>query len=388
MALKPELLNSVPAKRLVPIDGMAVTARVWEEAHDYHRQQQRLHAMLQHGAGIVAGLEVLASDPPDNAVYILPGIAVDGDGQTIVMTEPLSFDLGRTEGQLFLRLTYGESRPRADAPEPADGAALYVRAEYGMEAVPTLTDGAGVELARLIREGRGLPVTNARDLTRPRANEIDLRYRQHVGAALPEIVSLGVAHVGGAAGGRHGRGLGHVARHVRFHSDQKVWVDEGVRLTAGLNRYALIYLVASGFWQPSAEEARALADFRQAGGTILFESCRHDLAGGPTPADNAFVQYAASLGARLDDVPRDHWLLTEPHLFSAPPAGYETQGVVKMAEGLIFSAYDYGCLWQAEQRAGPPSREAVRAALEWGANLVSYAAARRAEGRQAGEPPA
>jgi hypothetical protein len=379
MALKPEALNSLPTKRLVPIDGMAVTARVWDEAHEYHRQQLRLHAMLQHGAGIVTGLEVLASDPPDNAVYILPGIAVDGDGQTIVLAEPLSFDLGRTEGQLYLRLTYGESRPRADAPVPVDGEPLYVRAEYGIEAAPTMTEGAGVELARIIREGRGAPVHNAKDLTQPRANEIDLRYRQSVGAASPAILSLGVAHVGGNAGFRHGRGLNGVARYLRYNTDQRVWVDEGIRLTAGLDRYALIYLVASGFWQPKAEEANALAEYWRSGGTIFFESCRHDIPAGAAPADNSFVQWAMSVGARLDDLPRDHFLLTEPYLFSAPPAGFETQGapVIKMAEGLIFSAHDYGCLWQAEQRSGAPQREAVRAALEWGTNLVLYAAARR-----------
>ncbi len=72
-----DLLQEFPAKRIKPVDGLAVTAKVWEEAHEYHRQRQRFHAMLNHGAGVVTGLEVIASDPPDTAVYVQPGIALD-----------------------------------------------------------------------------------------------------------------------------------------------------------------------------------------------------------------------------------------------------------------------------------------------------------------------
>src|SRR5690606_6939207 len=97
-----EALSIFPHKRIRAVDGMAVTAEVWEEAHDYHRQLNRLHTVLHHGAGIVTGLEVIASDPPDNSVYLLPGLAVDSVGQTIVVPEPRAYDLGNAEGRLYL----------------------------------------------------------------------------------------------------------------------------------------------------------------------------------------------------------------------------------------------------------------------------------------------
>jgi hypothetical protein len=50
---------------------------------------------------------------------------------------------------------------------------------------------------------------------------------------------------------------------------------------------------------------------------------------------------------------------------------------VAVGEAAIFSTYDYGCLWQGEQRGGSASREAIRAALEWGSNVVAYAVSRR-----------
>ena len=72
-----EVLGLFPRKRIRAVDGMAVTADVWEEAHDYHRQINRLHTLLYHGAGIVTGLDVIASDPADSSVYVLPGLAMD-----------------------------------------------------------------------------------------------------------------------------------------------------------------------------------------------------------------------------------------------------------------------------------------------------------------------
>ncbi len=59
--IKPELLQAFPTKRIKAIDGMSVTADVWEDAHAYHRQQQRFHALFGHGPGIVAAGVGLAS---------------------------------------------------------------------------------------------------------------------------------------------------------------------------------------------------------------------------------------------------------------------------------------------------------------------------------------
>src|SRR5215217_7485196 len=97
-----DILSVFPNKRIRAIDGMAVTADVWEEAHDYHRQLNRLHTVLHHGPGIVTGLEVIASEPADNSVYLLPGLAVDSIGQTILVPEPRAYSLGNAEGLLYL----------------------------------------------------------------------------------------------------------------------------------------------------------------------------------------------------------------------------------------------------------------------------------------------
>ena len=70
-------------------------------------------------------------------------------------------------------------------------------------------------------------------------------------------------------------------------------------------------------------------------------------------------------------------------MFGAPPQGFETEGSphLLVGEGLILSTFDYGCLWQAQRRGRPASREEIRSAMEWGENLiVLFAAGRKREG--------
>jgi hypothetical protein len=94
-----------------------------------------------------------------------------------------------------------------------------------------------------------------------------------------------------------------------------------------------------------------------------------------------------SFGVKLADLPAGHDLLTGPALFATPPAGFEagTSSAVQIADGTIFSAVDYGCLWQGERRGGTPSREEIRSATEWGSNIIAHAIQRRAKvsGRKA-----
>ncbi len=365
-----EWQREFPSKRIKPVDGMAVTAEVWEEAHEYHRLRQRFHELLYHGAGIVTGLEVVATDPPSTAVRILPGIAVDSAGQTIVLTEPVTYDLGRgAEGLFYLLLSYGESRPRADGARQ-DGP-LYVHAEFGLEARPTWPDIPCVELARIRRQGRDSVIADAQEAAHPAHNEIDLRYRRVVGARPTEVFGVAVCYVGdGAEETGHGAGMDYVARAGVRDGRARLAVDYGVTPGPELADYALVYLVGRAPFHLSREEMEGLYAYIQGGGTVFVEGCHR--VGDGAQADESFRGLLSDLGIRLDDLPAGHRLLKEPYLFPAPP-----QGEVQVGEGVVFSSGDYGCLWQGLGE----SREAVRAAVEWGVNLVAYAIERREKRR-------
>ena len=52
-------------------------------------------------------------------------------------------------------------------------------------------------------------------------------------------------------------------------------------------------------------------------------------------------------------------------------------GWVLVREGVVFSTFDYGCLWQGKRRGRAAARHEIRNALEWGENLMLYAWQRR-----------
>ncbi len=382
---KPDWFAAYPLRRLKPVDGMAVTAEVWDEAHEYHRQRQRYFALHGHGAGILAGLDVIASEPADSTVYLQPGLAIDAAGQTLIVPQPITYNLGRTASGLFyLVLTYGESAPRPPSGRPPDGAPLYVTSEYTLEALPALPDTPHVELARLRWQGRNAPIRNAKDPAHPGLNEIDLRYRRPVGAVPPPTRSLAVVYLGGSTGPWHGRGADGLARFVNQAGGQRLAVDEAVALTPGLEAYSLVCLVGHGPFRLSADELKVLYTYWQEGGTLFFEACRREAGAGA--AEAAFLDVLTSLGVKLTPVTPDQRLMHTPHLFAALPAGYDGAPSVQIADGVVFSSADFGCVWQGEQRAGATPREAIRSALEWGANLLDLAVARRAEFRARPRP--
>ena len=390
-----ELVKQYPVRRIKPYDGMIVTADVWEEAHDYHVRQQRYHTLLNHGAGIVTGLQVIASDPPDNSVYILPGIALDSLGQTIILPEPFAYDLGAAQGTLYLLLTYGESQPRPDdraSPSGQTDGMLYIYSHYGLEAggAPPDPTGPYVELARVRRSAPAAPITDAPDPMLPGPNQIDLRFRRSIGASLQNVASLAVCYLGGGASERegarkHGRGASWMARAVRQTDGMQVWVDNDVPLAPGsdLSGYTLVYLVGQGRFQFSPDAMNVVYAYLQGGGTLLIESCRQEPKGAEA-ADAAFLDMLSSFGIKLDDLPAGHTLLAEPNLFTAPPAGFESDGRpgIRLGDGVILCSADYGCLWQGERRDKPALREEIRAAHEWGGNILAYALGRRTARRK------
>ncbi|HFD40884.1 MAG TPA: DUF4159 domain-containing protein [Anaerolineae bacterium] len=369
-----EIIQEFPTRRIKPFDGLAVTAAVWEEAHEYHRRLRRFHDLFSHRPGIVTGLEVIASDPPDQTVYIRPGIAVDPLGRTIVLTEPVAYDFGQEmEGLLYLLLSYGESQPRAEKGSDQQSP-LYIHTEFTIHARPTLPDSPWVELARVRRQTRDAALLDAENPAHPGPNEIDPRFRRQAGADPQEIISLAVCHLGEGER-RHTAGADFVARALGRTGFLRAAVDEDIPLAEGLERYTLLYLVGRGTWQLSRDEMNALYAYLQGGGTVLLESCGPESAA----ADAAFADLLAAFGFQLADLPPGHPLLTTPYLFAAPPKGAAEEGegpAIQIGQGVIWSRRDYGCLWQGAVEPAP-SREAIRAGLEWGCNVVTYAYERR-----------
>jgi hypothetical protein len=235
-----------------------------------------------------------------------------------------------------------------------------------------------VELARIWRR-EAAPITTARNSTRPRANEIDLRFRREIGFSEEERALIALSYIPGAETTGHDEGLNNLARSLRQGKGPHTWIDFHAPLDLDLARYTLLALVGRDAFQLSAEQMNALYVFLQGGGTIFYESCRRSVDSGDPAADASFLDMMASLGVRLQPLERAHPLLNDPHLFAEPPDGFEIRGAprVAVADGVVFSTYDYGCLWRGERRGRLAARSEIRNALEWGTNLLTYAVARR-----------
>lgn len=363
-----ELLNSYPLKRIKPSDGLAITAEVWEEAHEYHRHNHRYHTMLGHGPGILSGLEVIASDPPDTSIYISPGVAIDADGQPIVLPQAVAYDIGQEmEGLFYVILSYSESQPRSDETDEDNGSGpRYIHGEFSISAHATLAEVTGVELARVRRSSRDSVLRDVTSPMRPGLDEIDLRFRREIGA--PPEIKVAISYLGQHADKRHGVGLAQLAQTLTHTGHYRLQVEDDVSIGPGLVTNTLVCLVGQGQFELTAAEMTGLRNYVYRGnGTLFIESLDE-------AAEKAFLNFLTSKDMKPAPVAGGHRLLTQPYLFNTPPPGYEPDNPpVEVSEGVIFSRRTYGRLWQGERRDQPASREEIRAATEWGSNLMTYA---------------
>ncbi len=372
------LIRTFPTQRISPHNGMIVTAEIWQEAHAYHRQRQQLYNLFSHGPGILTGLEVEANAKADSSVCISPGIAVNGEGQVIVLPNEIKrYDFKQATGDLRLLLSYTESPPRHGGNQTGEDTPKYIHTDFVIEvgfAGAPIT--SAVELARVRRTDGNTAIVNASNPEHPGLNEIDTRLRREIGFTSPKVAKLAVIYVGNNPVERHGRGLSYLARTIRHTRTCQAWVDLAVSLTDALDTYTLIYLTADGNFQLNQQEMRTLSDYIGQGGTLFIESCQYNQNASPQ-TDRIFGQVLDYLKLELRALPNQHDLLTMPYFFAAPPPGANARGSLRIGDGVVFSTHDYGCLWQGRQGQGQAPREAIRAAMEWGTNLILYALARQ-----------
>ena len=106
--------NYFPFERNRYFYGKLLTVRDFEVEQRYHCTKRALLNRLVHGAGVVCGLGVTASD--ESTLMIESGMALDYQGREIVVPETLFRKLQMLEGQetltgskdAYLCLTYAE----------------------------------------------------------------------------------------------------------------------------------------------------------------------------------------------------------------------------------------------------------------------------------------
>ncbi|MGM0576305.1 MAG: hypothetical protein ACQEXJ_11295 [Myxococcota bacterium] len=179
-------------KRLNFFTGFQTTADDWNDLVRYQVDKHKLHNRLCHGPGIVpdveGGLKVSARGRADLSVEIAPGYAIDGEGHDIYLPEPDIKTLDPSDFKLpatvYLVVKYVE--------DLVDFVSYRANLEYKghrrvaekvkVDWIITEPDvQREVELARIHLTKDVKRITDAKDPSDPKPNEIDLRYTPNAG---------------------------------------------------------------------------------------------------------------------------------------------------------------------------------------------------------------
>ena len=383
-------------KRVNPFQGLVIDADTWRDAHNYHRDQQRLHMLAFHKVGVVEGLEVTANNPPDLSVGIHPGMAIDPEGNVIIVSQAQRYRIQtREKGVIYLIVQFREV-PSEPYQPPEGGQPTRILEAYRIQEREKLPTEPYLELARIDFDPAEEAIKDAKNPSHPGKNEINLSSRQEVTAAVtvpppvtpekpaataPEITSpptetitLGHAVLGGASKDLHRDGLKNLIREINRQANFVANLQENIPLIdKNINRCTLLYLTGNSPFELTTEQQAALSAFLQAGGVIFGEGCPEGEteSKGAKEFGLAFNQLASQLKCKLEMVQRGHPLLSAVHVFSDVPQGAEP---VMLLEGghMVYSGSDYGCAWQGGHQGHPLSREIIRSSFEMGTNIVAY----------------
>lgn len=277
-----------PLERLQVKDGLRLTAERWRQAHHYHRQRQNIHYQSINQAGIVWGLEVLVIEAPANFasqyrdrrwVRILPGMAIDAQGNPIIVPQPIDYHIASEAPLMGDRTVYLVAQyvdpDTLNRPVSRD----LVQETFRIDEKVQPADALEVELCRIHLRPGTVELSPAEDVFFPAPNTLDLRFRQQASLRPQEWVRV-ARHNGAEAvsSDQQAVSLNGLLRSLPglYPMMQAAGGVEAIdinRLKAeeSLLDYTLLVFPPDQLssFQPGAIEA--LTQYLQAGGTVLLE---------------------------------------------------------------------------------------------------------------------
>jgi hypothetical protein len=392
-------------KRVNPFQGLVIDADTWRDAHNYHRDQQRLHLLTLHRVGIVDGLQVTANSPADLSVTIHPGVAIDPEGNIIIVPQEQRYQLQtRQKGVVYLVMQFREVP--AEPYQPADGGQpTRIIDAYRIQERDKLPAEPYLELARINFDNAEETIKDAKTPSRPGRNEIDLTLRQvsvsvapaaaqpaappaappvaaekaaAIEKAVPakETITIGHSVLGEAGKDLHATGLKNLITEINWQNKLTINLEDNIPLDRNIKRCTMIYLTGNSRFELTPEQQEALGAVLESGGVIFGEGCS-DTKGeadgrGAKEFGLAFNQLAGQLKCKLESVQRGHPILSTVHVFAEVPQGAEP-GMLLEGNRMVYSGSDYGCAWQGGHQDNPLSRDVIRPAFEIGTNIIAYA---------------
>lgn len=375
-----ETILNRPITNIEAFNELAIDSEVWREAHDHHGQHRFLHALTAHRPGIVYGLEVFVSKSKEKSIVVAPGVAVDGEGNILLVTSPETLTLDQ-KGENLITLSFEQNYDSRSAMQ-LGGGTKYFRVIESRRLLVTkeAPQTSFIELARIDRSTATAAVKEAENPFDPGDNELNLLYRPLAFPYCPadggvgELVFLPKKDAAQWKLNRPGlvnfiREANQAGFHLQFTGP--------LNLRGEHDDDSPLFLYAAGAQETqemAAPQVEGLRKYLDQGGTILVEAARGNAA-----FAKSFDKVVSALGAKLTSVAAGHPLLTSHVAFPAAPSGGQDSGEVSIDEenGIIFSTFDYGSAWQGELAGKDKRREVIRQSVEFGMNVAAFAQLRR-----------
>ncbi|MBD2189410.1 hypothetical protein [Pseudanabaena mucicola] len=288
-----------PFERLQVSDGLMINSERWRLAHEYHQQRQNVQYQSLFLPGIICGLGVVPIQAPADLpakfrdgrwVQIQPGMAIDLQGNFIVVPTPLDFRISSTAydtdiATVYLVLSYVDP---AKLKRASSNEVLVETFRVNEKTdLPLDTD---IEICRIaIAEGQ-LEIQKSPNVFAPAVSQLDMRHR--IQAQLRPQNCIRVAHFQESqnlpaqqtaiAISTHlqslGQSLPSLAPQLRLINPIANLDIHGELTLAQLRNYHLLYLSYSQALALNDSTQLALREYAAIGGAILIEVAIHDHA--------------------------------------------------------------------------------------------------------------
>ncbi len=372
-------------ERLQAADGLLINAERWRRAHNYHRQRQNAHYQSLNQPGIVCGLGIRVIPAPREVdaqyrdgrwVQIQPGIAIDLEGNLIVVPQTIDFRLATVVAEsdpviVYLVVSYVDPDELRQ-----DGKSEVVKENFRVDEKSSTPGASEVEICRILLQAGLVSITQPSDVFFPGYNNIDLRYRTQAQARPQAIVRMAQVNHGDPDSVRSFFNLPYLLQAVEALYPSLRGADElgQVTLEENLKEYDLLYLTGKQALSLNSREFEALKSYLDTGGALLVDA----------PLDGtALCESTQTLAKQLEyplkpleELRRDHPLRTRPFLFAALPMVNQQLIRLLTGGGIILVVGDLAAAWAPDQ-ALTLSRVTIRTAQELGINILQYAWKRR-----------
>lgn len=371
-----------PMERQQVRDGLLLTAERWRRAHDYQRKRQNLHYQSINQPGIVCGLgvrviaapEEVAAQYRDNRwVQIQPGIAIDVEGNPIVVPHQINFRIA-TELKdsepvtVYLVAQYRDPDRLGGSPDRE-----VVQETFRIDERSRHPERSEVELCRvLVRSSKQDLLRTPMDVFFPGYGELDLRYRRQAQARPQGLVQVAQINSNDPECSQNFFNLTYLLRAVEdiYPSLKGAETVDRVTWDENLQPYELLYLTGQQGLSLDNHQFSMLSSYLKSGGTLFVDA----------PAQNTELIESVQLLAQhlqtplksLQESRRDHPLRIKPFLFSALPVMEGSRVQLLSGGGIILAIGNLGGLWGLDEEL-ERSRTDIRTAQELGINILHFA---------------